>query len=132
MTRHLIKRFGFFLLGIVLLYAPFALLTRLMVWATQTPLISDAHRLCLRMPIQWLFQPWMYPTLAKQPMYWVAILVQELGFRLGNEFEARLARDPRPPRQPRGFARFGDGGRTLPPERSPRLVVGSTRANLRR
>lgn len=72
---HWIRRFGFFLLGIVLLYAPFALLTRLILWASGTPLIADVHRICLRMPIQWLFQPWMYGTMFEQPMYLGAVLV---------------------------------------------------------
>ena len=72
---HWLKRFGFFLLGIVLLYAPFALLTRLVLAVTGTPLLPDAHRICLRMPIQWLAQPWMYGTMIEQPMYLGAVLV---------------------------------------------------------
>jgi ferredoxin-type protein NapH len=72
---HWLKRFGFFVLGIVLLYAPFALLTRLVLAVTGTPLLPDAHRICLRMPIQWLAQPWMYGTLIEQPMYLGAVLV---------------------------------------------------------
>jgi ferredoxin-type protein NapH len=75
---HWARRFVFFLLGIVLLYAPFALLTRLVLWATGTPLLPDAHRICLRMPIQWLAQPWMYATMLEQPMYLGAVLVLPL------------------------------------------------------
>jgi ferredoxin-type protein NapH len=75
---HWARRFVFFLLGIVLLYAPFALLTRLVLWATGTPLLPDAHRICLRMPIQWLAQPWMYGTMIEQPMYLGAVLVLPL------------------------------------------------------
>lgn len=73
--RHWIRRFVVFLLGIVLLYAPLALLTRLLLFLTNTPLQSDAHRVCLRMPIQWLAQPWMYQTMVEQPTYLVAVLV---------------------------------------------------------
>jgi ferredoxin-type protein NapH len=72
---HWGKRFCFFLLGIALLYAPFALLTRLVLWVTGSPLLPDAHRICLRMPIQWLGQPWMYQTMIEQPAYLGAVVV---------------------------------------------------------
>jgi ferredoxin-type protein NapH len=78
MRRHWAHRFAFFLLGVILLYAPFALLTRLVLWVTNTPLLPDAHRICLRMPIQWLAQPWMYSTIFQQPAYLGAVLVLPL------------------------------------------------------
>ena len=71
---HWLRRMAFAILGIILLYAPFALLTRGLLWLTGTPLLPDAHRICLRMPIQWLGQPWMYGTMIEQPMYLVAVL----------------------------------------------------------
>src|SRR4030042_270110 len=52
MRRHLVKRFVFFLAGLVLFYAPFALLTRLLIHLTHSPLAADAHRICLRMPLE--------------------------------------------------------------------------------
>jgi len=73
--RHWATRFVFFLLGIVLLYAPFALLTRLVLWVTGSPLLPDVHRICMRMPIQWLGQPWMYGTMIEQPAYLGSTLV---------------------------------------------------------
>jgi ferredoxin-type protein NapH len=75
LRRHWFHRFLVFLVGIVLLYAPFALLTRLVLWASGSPLLPDAHRICMRMPIQWLAQPWMYGTMIEQPAYLVVILV---------------------------------------------------------
>lgn len=75
LRRHWLARFGFFLLGIVLLYAPFALLTRMVLWLSGSPLVADAHRICLRMPIQWLAQPWMYGVMIEQPAYLGAVLV---------------------------------------------------------
>jgi len=75
MRAHLIKRFGFFLLGIVLLYAPLALLVRLLVFLTDSPYVADVHRVCLRMPVEWMAQPWMYPTMIEQPLHLVPILV---------------------------------------------------------
>jgi ferredoxin-type protein NapH len=76
--RHWLRRFAFFLLGILLLYAPFALLTRFVLRLTNTPLVADAHRICLRMPIQWLAQPWMYQTMIEQPAYLGAVVVLPL------------------------------------------------------
>lgn len=75
LRRHWFYRFLAFLAGIVLLYAPFALLTRLVLWVTGSPLLPDAHRICMRMPVQWLAQPWMYGTMIEQPAYLVVILV---------------------------------------------------------
>ncbi len=75
LRRHWFHRFLVFLVGIVLLYAPFALLSRLILWASGSPLLPDAHRICLRMPVQWLAQPWMYGTMIEQPAYLVVILV---------------------------------------------------------
>jgi len=75
LSRHWLRRFAFFLLGIILLYAPFALLTRLVLWLSNSPLLPDAHRICMRMPIQWLAQPWMYQTMIEQPAYLGAVLV---------------------------------------------------------
>ena len=72
---HWGKRFIFFVLGIVLLYAPFALLTRLVLLIANKPILGDAHAICLRMPIQWLGQPWMYGTIFSDPTYMVAVLV---------------------------------------------------------
>ncbi|MBU0492117.1 MAG: 4Fe-4S binding protein [Chloroflexi bacterium] len=78
LLRHWLTRSVFLLLGIVLLYAPFALLTRFILFLTGAPYTADVHRICLRMPIQWLAQPWMYGTMVEQPMYLVAILVLPL------------------------------------------------------
>jgi ferredoxin-type protein NapH len=78
LTPHWLKRFAFFLLGVVLLYAPFALLARLVLSLTNSPYTADVHRLCLRMPIQWLAQPWMYGTIFENPVYLFAVLVLPL------------------------------------------------------
>ena len=72
---HWAKRFGFFLLGIVLLYAPFALLTKWFLWLAGKPYLGDAHNLCLRMPIQWLAQPWMWGTIFSDVTYLFAVVL---------------------------------------------------------
>jgi ferredoxin-type protein NapH len=78
LRRHWLYRILFFFLGIALLYAPLALLTRVILWASGSPLLPDVHRVCMRMPIQWLAQPWMYGTMIEQPAYLVAVLVLPL------------------------------------------------------
>jgi ferredoxin-type protein NapH len=75
LARHWSYRFVGFLVGVVLLYAPFALLTRLVLVLTKSPLLPDAHRLCMRMPIQWLLQPWMYQTIIQEPAYLFSVLI---------------------------------------------------------
>ncbi|TFG70416.1 MAG: 4Fe-4S binding protein [Anaerolineales bacterium] len=75
LRRHWLYRFVGFLGGILLLYAPFALFTRLILFITKSPLTPDAHRICMRMPIQWLAQPWMYTTMLEQPVYLFSVLV---------------------------------------------------------
>jgi ferredoxin-type protein NapH len=76
--RHWGYRFGTFVLGVVLLYAPAALLTRLVLYLSNSPLLPDAHRICMRMPIQWLAQPWMYGVMIAQPAYLGSVLVLPL------------------------------------------------------
>lgn len=75
MRHHLLLRVVFFALGVLLLYAPFALLVRLLFWATGEPLVADAHRLCLRMPVEWLSQPWKWSSLANQPLFLLGLLL---------------------------------------------------------
>jgi ferredoxin-type protein NapH len=72
---HWGRRFIFFLIGIVLFYAPFALLTKLVLWLSGKPHLGDVHSICLRMPIQWLAQPWMYATILSDPTYLFAVVI---------------------------------------------------------
>jgi len=75
MRAHLLRRVVALLVGIGLFYAPLALLPRLLVLATGSPLIADTHRICLRMPFEWALQPWMYRTMVEQPGYLIAPLL---------------------------------------------------------
>lgn len=72
---HWALRFGFFILGIFLFYAPFAFLTKLVLLIADKPHTGDAHSICLRMPIQWLGQPWMYGTILSDPTYLFAVVI---------------------------------------------------------
>lgn len=74
LTRHWLLRLAGFAAGVLLLYAPFAFLTRLFLFVINKPHIADVHSICLRMPIQWLMQPWMYGTMIETPTYLVAVL----------------------------------------------------------
>ena len=76
--RHLLWRVAFLLLGLALFYAPMALLPRLVGWLTTSPLLPDVHRLCLRMPFEWLSQPWMWPTLLGDAHYLFGVLLLPL------------------------------------------------------
>jgi ferredoxin-type protein NapH len=72
---HWAVRFGFFLLGILLFYAPFALLTKLILLIAGKQYTGDVHNICLRMPIQWLAQPWMYSTIFSDITYMVSVVI---------------------------------------------------------
>ena len=74
-TKHLLFRLMFFFMGILLFYAPFAYLTRLLLYLTDSSLTADAHRICLRMPFEWSLQPWMYPVMVKNPLYLVGLVL---------------------------------------------------------
>ncbi len=79
LTRNRLARVGFFFIGVVMFYAPFALLVRLAGWLWPSSLagtgISDVHTACVRMPLGWLTQPWMWPTLSDNPISWLPIVV---------------------------------------------------------
>lgn len=80
-TNRLMRVGGFFV-GIVLFYAPFAALIRLsaVVFPTSpaASTISDVHSACLRMPIGWLAQPWMWPTMGGNPLSYLPLIVLPL------------------------------------------------------
>ncbi len=81
-TRNRLRRLVGFALGLVLFYAPFALLVRgfgiLFPSTAAGTSISDVHGACLRMPLGWLAQPWMWGTLANSPASWLPIAVLPL------------------------------------------------------
>lgn len=74
-----LARLGGFAVGILLFYAPFALLIRGIIALTPNSVagtsISDVHTACVRMPLGWLVQPWMWPSLGGNPISWLPILV---------------------------------------------------------
>lgn len=76
------KRALGYLAGIVLFYAPFALLIKgvalLEPASTVGRSISDVHTACVRMPIGWLAMPWMWPSLGDNPFSWLPLLVLPL------------------------------------------------------
>jgi ferredoxin-type protein NapH len=82
LAANRLKRLGFFGLGLVLFYAPFALLVRgfgaVFPASTAGTSIADAHGACLRMPLGWLTQPWMWPTLGSSPIAWLPIAILPL------------------------------------------------------
>jgi ferredoxin-type protein NapH len=79
LTRNRLKRVAGFIVGIVLFYAPFALLARgfgaLFPTSAAGTAITDVHAACLRMPLGWLVQPWMWPALGTSAISWLPIAV---------------------------------------------------------
>lgn len=63
-------------------YAPFALLIRASGYLFPTSAagtgVSDVHTACLRSPLGWLVQPWMWSVLGTSPLYWIPIIVLPL------------------------------------------------------
>jgi ferredoxin-type protein NapH len=77
-----LARAGFFFVGIVLFYAPFALVFRGIgalfpgTYAANTNV--DVHTACMRMPVGWLVQPWMYASFGTNALFLVPVLVLPL------------------------------------------------------
>jgi len=82
LRRNRLLRFGFFFVGLLLFYAPFALFVRLLApvfpGTTAANSVPDVHTICLRMPITWIVQPWLWPSMIGNPVYLFAILVLPL------------------------------------------------------
>jgi len=81
-TNNRVKRLSGYAVGILLFYAPFALLVQgagmLFPASAAGTSISDVHGACLRMPFGWLTQPWMWPTLGSSPISWLPLAVLPL------------------------------------------------------
>lgn len=82
LKRNRLWRLGFFFVGLVLFYAPFALVARLggLLFPGTMPAtwVSDVHVSCMRMPVGWLTQPWLWGALNTNPLYYVPIVVLPL------------------------------------------------------
>jgi ferredoxin-type protein NapH len=82
LTRNRLARAGFFFVGIALFYAPFALVFRALgaafpgTYAANTNV--DVHTACMRMPVGWLVQPWMYASFGTNALFLVPVLVLPL------------------------------------------------------
>lgn len=80
--RNRLGRLGFFFVGLILFYAPFALVARaagaIFPGTMPATWVSDVHTACMRMPIGWLVQPWMWGALDSNPLYYVPIVILPL------------------------------------------------------
>jgi ferredoxin-type protein NapH len=82
LVRNRLARAGFFFVGIALFYAPFAFAFRAFgalfpgTYAANT--FVDVHTACLRMPVGWLVQPWMYGSIGTNALYFVPIVILPL------------------------------------------------------
>lgn len=77
--RLRLARLGTFALGIVLLYAPFALVARALAWVAPGLAMAstrpDVHTACMRMLLQTPTQPWLLALAPANPLYLVPLLV---------------------------------------------------------
>jgi ferredoxin-type protein NapH len=73
---------------VVLFYAPFALVARgvglLFPASAAGTGVADVHTACMRMPLGWLVQPWMWGYLQTNPLYYLPIAVLPLAAVLGG------------------------------------------------
>lgn len=80
--KNRFARAGGFVAGVLLFYAPFALLIRgvglLFPASLAGTSVADVHTACLRMPLGWLVQPWMWPTMGGNPISFLPVLVLPL------------------------------------------------------
>lgn len=81
-TSNRVKRAVGYGVGVLLFYAPFALLIKGVALLEPASLvgrsISDVHSACVRMPIGWLAMPWMWPSLTDNPFSWLPLAVLPL------------------------------------------------------
>lgn len=84
--RHAWMRLGGYILGIFLFYAPFALYTRLLKVLLNDPSTSTWHNICLRMPINYLFDPSKWSTFITRPLFLSIFLLLAIAFFFGPLF----------------------------------------------
>lgn len=88
LTRNRLRRGAGFAAGVLLFYAPFALLVRfagvLAPGSMAGTSTADVHTACVKMPLGWLVQPWMWGSLGNNPLYWLPIIVLPLAAALAG------------------------------------------------
>jgi len=73
-------------MGIFLFYAPFALYSRTVKLITNDPSMADVHNLCLRMQINWLFDPAQWFRFTDSPIYLSFFVIVGVAFLFGPLF----------------------------------------------
>lgn len=84
--RHFWLRLSTYILGVFLFYAPFALFVRTIKFFTNNPTMSDFHNLCLRMPIDWLFDSSQWYRFVADPLYLSFLAIVGIAFLFGPLF----------------------------------------------
>ncbi|WP_019849165.1 4Fe-4S binding protein [Desulfitobacterium sp. PCE1] len=84
--KHFWLRLSTYILGIFLFYAPFAVFVRVVKSITNNPSTSDIHSFCMRMPINWLFDPTEWYRIVADPLYLSFIIVIAIAFFFGPLF----------------------------------------------
>ena len=88
LRRNRLLRISFFFVGLLLFYAPFAFFVQMLApvfpGTSAANSVADVHTVCLRMPITWLVQPWLWSTMLGNPVYLFAVIVLPLAAVLGG------------------------------------------------
>lgn len=84
--RHFYLRLSSYVFGVLLFFAPFALYSRVIKWILKDPTVSDIHSICLRMQINWLFDPSQWYRFTASPIYLSFFVLIGSAFLLGPVF----------------------------------------------
>lgn len=85
-TRHYYLRLSSYILGFLLFYAPFTLFARFIKFITHDHSMSDVHNFCLRLQINWLFDPTKWSNFTAHPVYLGFFLIVASAFLFGPLF----------------------------------------------
>jgi len=77
------KRYMFFLVGIFLFVAPFALVARFAYWAMGSASKPSIHSTCLRMTVEWIFSGRLLWAIIGNPLYVAVIVLPIFAFFFG-------------------------------------------------
>lgn len=84
--KHFYLRLSTYIIGVLLFYAPFALYSRAIKLITSDPSLSDIHNLCLRMQINWIFDPAQWSRFTSSPIYLSFFVIVGSAFLFGPLF----------------------------------------------
>jgi len=89
-SRYSFRRLVTCAIGVLIFYAPFALLVRIWRVIFNTPAlvnaVPDFHRVCFLMPLNWFLQPRSWSRFLENPLYLTVALLPLIAFLIGPLF----------------------------------------------